>query len=158
MSTPQHVEADLGWALGRVTRAHLRTAELVVAGLPGGPRGYQVLVEAARGGPGNQLALAQKLGVDRTVMTYLLDELERAELVRRQPDPADRRARQIVITEVGRERLCELERKLRGAEEELLRPLEPAERVTLRALLARLATDAGGPSDACQVAEELKRC
>ncbi|GAA1838925.1 MarR family transcriptional regulator [Pseudonocardia ailaonensis] len=157
MTTPQHVEADLGWALGKVMRAHLRTAQEVVAGLPGGPRGYQVLVEAANGGPGNQLALAQKLGVDRTVMTYLLDELEKAELVRRQPDPADRRARQIVITDAGRGRLCDLERRLRAAEEALLSPLDAAEQGQLRALLAKLATDAG-PADACAAAEQIENC
>ena len=31
---------------------------------------------AAQGTVGSQLALAQHLGVDRTVMTYLLDDLE----------------------------------------------------------------------------------
>ena len=45
MTTPSGVEAELGWALGTVTRAHLRAAQDVVGGLPGGPRGYQVLEE-----------------------------------------------------------------------------------------------------------------
>jgi hypothetical protein len=34
-----------------------------------------VLAAATRGEPGSQLALAQHLGVDRTVMTYLVDDL-----------------------------------------------------------------------------------
>jgi len=51
-----------------------------------------VLVAAARGNARNQLALAQQLGVDRTVMTYLIDDLERAGYVERRPDPADRRS------------------------------------------------------------------
>jgi DNA-binding MarR family transcriptional regulator len=128
----------------------------VVGGLPGGPRGYQVLVATVAGGPGSQLALAQQLGVDRTVMTYLLDELERAGLVERTPDPADRRARRITLTTAGRERLCALERSLRAAEEHLLDPLDTAERATLRALLVRVATHAGGSSHvACEVVQEL---
>jgi len=34
---------------------------------------------------------AQQLGIDRTVMTHLLDDLERADLGERRPAPADRR-------------------------------------------------------------------
>jgi DNA-binding MarR family transcriptional regulator len=154
VTTPR-VEADLGWALGRVTRAHLRTARDVVSDLPGGPRGYQVLAGLGEGPPSTQLALARTLGVDRTVMTYLLDELEGAGLVARRPDPSDRRARHVLLTDAGRERLCHLERRLRDAEEHLLAPLEPTERDVLRTLLQRLAVGAEGGS-ACQVAEEIE--
>ena len=75
--------------------------------MPGGPRGYQVLASAAVEGPRTQLALAQQLGLDRTVMTYLLDDLQKAGLVERRPDPADRRARRVVLTDAGRARLCD---------------------------------------------------
>jgi len=156
VSTPTGVENDLGWALGQVMRAHLRTAQEVVGELPGGPRGYQVLAVAGRGEPSSQLALAQKLGVDRTVMTYLLDDLETAGLIERRPDPADRRARRVVLTEAGQARLCELERRFRSAEQHLLDPLDEGERTVLRDLLQRLATHTGLPAaGACQVAEEL---
>ena len=155
MSTPRHVESDLGWALGRVTRAHLRTAQSVVEGLPGGPRGYQVLAAVARGESSTQLALARKLGVDRTVMTYLLDEIQAAGLVERRPDPADRRARRVELTDAGRARLCDLERRLQDAETRLLAPLDAAEQDTLRALLERLATADPDQASPCQVAAEL---
>ncbi|WP_243418071.1 MarR family winged helix-turn-helix transcriptional regulator [Actinomycetospora cinnamomea] len=154
MTTPR-VAADLGWALGRVTRAHLRTVQEVVSDLPGGPRGYHVLASLEEGPPATQLALARALGVDRTVMTYLLDELERAGLVARRPDPADRRARHVLLTDTGRERLCALERRLRDAEDELLSPLDAGERDQLRALLQRLAVGSDGPAP-CQVAEEIQ--
>ena len=88
-------------------------------------------------------------------MTYLLDELEGAGLVARQPDPADRRVRRITLTEDGRARLCALERALRAAEERLLEPLDADERVTLRALLLRVATHTGGgPHGGCGLAQE----
>ena len=58
MSTPRQVESDLGWALGRVARAHLKTAQTVLVGLPGGPRGYQVLAAVARGEPSTQIGRA----------------------------------------------------------------------------------------------------
>jgi DNA-binding MarR family transcriptional regulator len=154
VTKPQRVEADLGWALGQVTRAHMRASQEVVSGLPGGPRGYRVLAGVDEGTASTQLALARKLGVDRTVMTYLLDELEGAGLVERRPDPADRRARRVLLTDAGRERLCDLERRLRDVEDQVLAPLEPDERVVLRTLLQRLAV---GPHEAsaCEVAAEI---
>ena len=153
MTTPR-VESDLGWALGTVLRSYLRAVDEVVAGVPGGPRGYQVLATAGRDGAGSQLAMAQHLGVDRTVMTYLLDDLESAGLVERRPDPADRRARRVSLTELGGARLCALEKALREAEEALLTPLDAAERTVLRELLQRIALGAR-PAGLCEVAEEL---
>ena len=135
------IEADLGWALGMVFRGYLRSAGAAVADLPGGPRGFQVLTAAASTGCGSQLALAQQLGIDRTVMTYLLDDLEKADLVLRRADPADRRARQVAVTEAGRRRLAELERRLHEVEEHVLSALEPAGRDAFRALLQQLATE-----------------
>lgn len=88
-------------------------------------------------------------------MTYLLDELERAGLVARTPDPTDRRARRITLTDDGRARLCALERSLRAAEEDLLAPLDAEERDALRTLLRRVATHVGGTAITCTEAEEL---
>jgi DNA-binding MarR family transcriptional regulator len=155
VTTPASVEADLGWALGTVMRTYLHTSQEALAGVPGGPRGYLVLAASNGGEPSSQLALAQRLGVDRTVMTYLLDELERAGLVARTPDPTDRRARRITLTEDGRARLCALEGSLRAAEEDLLAPLDTEERDALRTLLLRVATHVGGPGFTCTEAEEL---
>jgi DNA-binding MarR family transcriptional regulator len=140
---------DLGWALGVVFRSYVKAANAAFAELPGGPRGYQVLAAATRGGVGRQLELAQHLGVDRTVMTYLLDDLEGAGLIERQPDPADRRARRIVATSVGRERLANLDRRLQAAERNVLAGLDSdADRQAFRALLRQLAThaDAADPA------------
>ncbi len=134
---------DLGWALGTVFRGYAKAAHEVLAGLPGGPRGYQVLAAAAADEHGSQLALAQHLGVDRTVMTYLLDDLEAAGLIQRRPDPADRRARRIVATQQGHGTLAELDERLRAAEDQLLSGLDGDEdRQLFRRLLRRLAVHA----------------
>jgi DNA-binding MarR family transcriptional regulator len=154
VTTSQTVESDLGWALGTVMRAYRAAARDAVDGVPGGPRGYQVLTSAVDGTPCTQLALANKLGIDRTVMTYLLDDLVRAGLVERRPDPADRRVRRVALTDAGSAKVCEVERRLRCAEEEVLGPLEPAERDTLRALLRRVATRNASDADPCTVVEE----
>jgi DNA-binding MarR family transcriptional regulator len=148
---------DLGWALGVVFRSYAKAVNAAVAGLPGGARGYQVLAAASRGEPGSQLELAHHLGVDRTVMTYLLDDLEGAGLIERRPDPADRRARRIVVTAPGRERLTELGRRLRAAEDQVLAGL-PADgdRRAFRALLRQLATyaDAQEPAAECTMSAQ----
>src|SRR5450755_1558702 len=137
------MSGDLGWALGVVFRSYRSAANAALADLPGGPRGYQVLAAATRGEPGSQLELAQHLGIDRTVMTYLLDDLERAGLIERRADPADRRARRIAATASGRDLLDDLDQRLRAAEERLLSGLaSDADRQAFRGMLARLAADA----------------
>jgi DNA-binding MarR family transcriptional regulator len=142
-ATATATEADLGWSLGAVARAYLRATADAVAEVPSGPRGHQVLAAADRGLGVSQLALARHVGVDRSVMTHLLDDLESAGLVERRLDPTDRRARRIVLTDLGGIRLRRLERSLRRAEDALLAPLDPGERRVLRGLLARLAPGAG---------------
>ena len=107
-------------------------------------------------GPKRQLDLAAQLGVDRTVMTYLLDDLEKAGLVQRRPDPADRRARLIAPTEDGVATLCDLERRLRAGEDEVLGILDESERSSFRLLLQRLAMTANTVDplhNACTLAE-----
>jgi DNA-binding MarR family transcriptional regulator len=142
-------EADLGWALSIVIREFRLTAGSSVADLPGGLRGYLVLNTVAHGQPRSQLALAQQLAVDKTAMTYLLDELETAGLVTRRPDPADRRARQVAVTAAGSKLLEEFARRLDAAEAKVLSPLTTTERQTLRALLGRVANSAQSPEAVC---------
>ena len=149
---------DLGWGLGTVFRAYVTAAHAAVADLPGGPRGYQVLSAAAQGAVGSQLALAQHLGVDRTVMTYLLDDLEAVGLIERRPDPADRRARRIVATRKGTRLLAALDDRLRTAEARLLSPLDPGARAGFRAQVRALATqiDALDPLESpCDLADSV---
>jgi DNA-binding MarR family transcriptional regulator len=144
---PCVLKNDLGWALGAVFRSYLQAVSATFAEVPGGPRGYQVLAAAAREEPGSQLALAQHLGVDRTVMTYLLDSLAEAGLIERRPDPADRRARRIVPTARGRALLDGLGERLCAAEDQLLATLDDGDQQTFRALLQRVAVHAATALD-----------
>ena len=148
---------DLGWMLGAVFRSYRDAAKGVVGELPGGPRGYQVLRFAAEESAATQLAIAQQLGIDRTVMTYLLDDLERAGLVERRADPTDRRARRVVATEAGRDRLALLDDRLRLAERVVLAPLSAEEATVFRELLRRLAFQVEDyhPADVCTEAAAL---
>jgi DNA-binding MarR family transcriptional regulator len=158
-SSQPFLEDDLGWSLGVLFRAYVKTSAAATADLPGGHRGYQVLASACRGLPGSQSALAQQLGIDRTVMTYLLDDLERAGLVERRPDPTDRRNRQILPTDAGHELLDTLERRLGAIETHVLAGLSESERETLKSLLGQVAghVNAADPvGSTCEVVEDLK--
>jgi DNA-binding MarR family transcriptional regulator len=144
---PCVLKNDLGWALGALSRSYLQAVSATFAGVPGGPRGYQVLAAAAREEPGSQLALAQHLGVDRTVMTCLLDSLAEAGLIERRPDPADRRARRIAATARGLSLLDGLGARLRVAEDQVLAGLDDEDRQSFRALLQRVAVHAATALD-----------
>lgn len=150
--------AELGWGLSAMMRAFGQWASASVADLPGGPRGHLVLTTIARGRPPSQLALANALGVDRTVMTYLLDELEAAGLVERRPDPTDRRVRQIVITSKGSAALRHNSARLREAEDRLLAPLDAQEAAAFRGMIERVARGAQTPAGTGCAGQDVSAC
>src|SRR3712207_3632537 len=105
---------QLFFRLWRAT--HTRTAdELGAIGLT--PALFAVLnVAAAREGA-TQQELAAILGIDRSTMVALLDQLEDAGAAKRRPSPTDRRAKQISITAKGT-RLLQRARALIGEVED----------------------------------------
>ncbi|GAA3689535.1 hypothetical protein GCM10022224_063730 [Nonomuraea antimicrobica] len=162
MSGARHDELsgqdNLGWTLGVLLRAYHSSVITVIGDLPHGPRGYQTLAAVVGGDHPTQLALAAHLGIDRTVMTYLLDDLVKAGLVERRLNPADRRQRRIVATAEGVRVFKDLARRVRDAEDELLGALDATERDTFRGLLWRVACDVRHLEpvrDPCDVAEEM---
>ncbi len=141
----------LGWALTALLREWTHRVSAVAADVPHGGRGYQVLAMSLEHEPPTQAALAARLGIDRTVMTYVLDDLEVAGLIERRQDAADRRARRIVVTEAGRRVAADLDARVREAEAELLGGLEPEQRDLLCGLLEHAASDAAPGDDRCAV-------
>jgi DNA-binding MarR family transcriptional regulator len=61
--------------------------------------------------PATVQALRERLGLDSGYLSRLLRFLEREDLVAVVPDPADRRRRQVSLTEAGQARWAELERR-----------------------------------------------
>lgn len=139
----QGIETELGWAVPLVLQGYVRLGSEAVAEVPGGPRGYQVLVATTTEEASSQLLLANRLGIDKTQMTYVIDALEAAGHVERRPDPADRRVRQVHPTDAGRALLARTRMALRGAEGVLMRHLSADEQRSMRLLLARVALGAG---------------
>jgi DNA-binding MarR family transcriptional regulator len=118
----------LGWTLAMVLRAWQERVEAVLDDLPHGGRGFLVLSTVVHEQPPTQAALAARLAMDRTVLTYLLDDLEAAGLVARVAVPNDRRARRIEATSGGNRALAAAEGRVAEAEAIVLGGLTPDER------------------------------
>jgi DNA-binding MarR family transcriptional regulator len=142
--------ADLGRALGTLLRTYLAQAGTAVEDLPGGPRGFQVMSVADGNACSNQATIAERLGLDRTVMTYLVDDLEQAGLVERRPDPADRRARRVVLTGKGSTAYAAAAARIKDVERAVLGGISDADADLFRELLHRI-TVAGPQADAAEV-------
>ncbi|TWD17679.1 hypothetical protein FB570_111292 [Streptomyces sp. T12] len=72
-------------------------------------------------------------------MTYLLNDLEQADLVERCTDPGDRRSWRIHATARGRQRWEELCGQAEAAERQVLSVLSEEDRPVFRSLLCALA-------------------
>jgi MarR family transcriptional regulator, transcriptional regulator for hemolysin len=134
--------ADYGWHLGVLVRAYQSSVTAALEDVPHRLRGYWTLREVARGTQPTQLALATHLGIDKTVMTYLIDDLAKEGLVDRRPLPSDRRVRKIVATAEGELLLAAVARRVHTAEESVLGALDSRECAAFRTLLRKVACTA----------------
>jgi DNA-binding MarR family transcriptional regulator len=125
---------QLFFRLWRAT--HTRTAEaLGSVGLT--PALFALLnVIGAREG-NNQQELGSALGIDRSTMVSLIDQLEGAGLAKRRPSPTDRRAREVAITPKGRRLLQRARELIVQVEDAVLAGLTGEEREELLGLLRR---------------------
>ncbi|MET8472965.1 MarR family transcriptional regulator [Streptomyces sp. NPDC006422] len=94
--------------------------------------------------PPRMADLAERLEVVPRAVTTTVDGLESADLVRRVPDPTNRRVIRIELTDKGRAALRELRSARRAAAEEILAPLDKEQRAQLTVLLNTLF---GSPHD-----------
>lgn len=151
-------EEDFGWSLGVLLRSYHAYVDSVIGDIPHGRRGYQVLATVVDGHCPNQLRIATHLGIDRTVMTYLIDDLVAAGLVERQQDPSDRRARRIVATAHGTETFRLLAHRVGEAERKVLGGIDADEQALFRDLIARIADhvrDRSPETDPCTEVESF---
>ena len=130
---------DLGWSIAMVGRGYAQLVEPVFGGFPRGARGYQLLHTVIHKEIRSQLALAEYLGLDPTVIPYVIDDLVTAGYVERTNDPADRRVRKIVATPEGRRLFASLSSAVREAEAAFLADLAPEAQRAFRSGLSALA-------------------
>lgn len=107
----------------------LIAAELPVLGRHGISMWGYVVLNALDGGPARtQAALAQAIRADKTRIIATLDELQQAGLITREPDPADRRARLLSITQAGQRTRLAAQAEIQANENRILSRLPAADR------------------------------
>ncbi len=128
--------------------AHVRATEQLAAALPDGllPRYHEVLAALAEWGPRSQQQLAERLGINRTIMVSLIDAMEQVGLVERKRDPADRRSYALLSTGKAGSTLADMERAADQANAQLTSVLADRERQDLDRMLQRIV-GAGGHSE-----------
>jgi DNA-binding MarR family transcriptional regulator len=127
----------VGQLLFRLWRAsHVRASEVLeTVGLTPALFGLLNVIGAREGAIQQELGAA--MGIDRSTMVSLIDQLESAGIARRRPSPTDRRAREIAITPKGRRLLERARRLILDTEDEVLAGLTAEERDDLVRLLRR---------------------
>lgn len=141
---PERLRSLPTWMLSQAAvRSHRLLAE-ALAGSSARGHHFRLLAALEDQGPSDQATLGRRTALDRSDVAVGVDELERRGLARRAPDPEDGRRKRVQITDSGSRYLAELDHVLAAVQDELLRPLDPAERGILLGLLAKLQPRADG--------------
>lgn len=135
---PPSMRDRVPFLLFRASQASLSLANQMLAQIGLCARQAGILTMVTELEPMTQKALADALGIDRTTMVALLDDLEDKGLAARQRHPRDRRAFLVHPTDSGRAAKVAAVRILDEQQRRFLAPLAPAERRQLAALLTRL--------------------
>lgn len=135
------LHADTGYLLYRLG---LRSGQLFNAFLQESGvrlRHYAVLRFLATSEGSLQRELSARLGYDPSAIVGLVDDLEKLGFAERRPAPDDRRSRIVALTPDGRAFLRGTDEAGLRVTNDLLEPLDPADRETLHTLLRRIAQD-----------------
>jgi DNA-binding MarR family transcriptional regulator len=128
MANPAGHRRDLAAMLQPLLRALIAAELPVLAGHGVSMWGYVVLNALDHGPARTQAALASAIGADKTRIIDTLDDLQRAGLITREPDPADRRARLLSITPAGRLTRLAVQAEIQANEDRVLAVLPAADR------------------------------
>ncbi len=136
-------------AFASASRALVAVAARSVAGFPGVevtlPQ-YRALVILATQGPQRIIDLAERLDVNASTASRMVDRLVRKKLVRRRRDEADRRAMTLDLTDKGTRLFREATGKRRLEIERILRDVRPDHREALVEAMVAFAAAAGEPA------------
>jgi DNA-binding MarR family transcriptional regulator len=135
-------DAHLGYLL---KHAQLRFFELgAIALAPLGINGREAAVLRAidAGLPVSQGEIARAMGVDRTTMVALIDDLQLKGLVQRRQDPDDRRKNVVELTDAGRDTVRQAAGVVEQAERDFLAPLSAGEAAQFKKALRALLSEA----------------
>jgi DNA-binding MarR family transcriptional regulator len=131
------------WLLGRAAaRGRALVAQALAA--EGLKMWHHVVLSAVRDlAPVAQADLGRSVRLDPKDLVGILNDLQSAGLVVREPDPKDRRKNAVSLTEEGARLLKRCEKAAREANDELLAPLTTAERDAFLGMLRRISGTEG---------------
>ncbi len=89
-------------------------------------------------GPASQQEIGEQLGIDRTTLVEIVDELERQGIVRRERSASDRRSYAVTLTPGGKVTQKRASAAFDAAAEDFFSPLSASDRQKLLTMLARL--------------------
>lgn len=128
----------LGFVIGDVSRLLRRAFDERARAIGVTRPQWKMLTTLSRHEGANQGRLADLLDVEAITLCRMVDRLEEAGLVERRPDPTDRRAWRIYLTEKARPIISELRSLADGLIEEALTGLTGPDRDALGAMLERI--------------------
>jgi DNA-binding MarR family transcriptional regulator len=136
---PPELQGDLDYLLCKVSDVVRRRVDagLAVLGLRASHHALLRVLRAC--GAISQQDIAHRLFVDPSTIVSLVDHLEKAGLVTRRRNPADRRVSLIELTADGEQRLAEAEVRAIGLRDKVFTTLPETEREQLRQLLLNVA-------------------
>ncbi|MFG2720144.1 MarR family winged helix-turn-helix transcriptional regulator [Streptomyces sp. NPDC048416] len=139
----REIAEALGVLLKRGTRIELHRTLTADMGEAVDELTYPILSGLERTGPRSAADLAPDVGLDRSGVTRRASRLEAAGLVRREPDPADRRATLLALTDEGERAVETLRGRLSGHISASLASWAPGEAAAFAGYLQRFV--AAGP-------------
>jgi MarR family transcriptional regulator for hemolysin len=135
-------DESLSLLIGRVAKELSRAFDDVLVAAGGSTPTWQVLRALSAGEHRTQADLAAAVGVRQPTLTHHLDALERAGLVTRAREDANRRVQRVTVTESGEHLFLRLRRAAASFDGRLRAGLDDADVTELRRLLGQLAENA----------------
>jgi len=136
------IDEPIGLFVARVARNLSRSFDTALETHDSNVASWLVLASLAGGLRRTQRAIADDIGIDAATITYHLNRMESAELVRRERDPADRRAQRVELSDTGRDHFFALLETVQDFDRQLRAGFSNRDLATLRRLLGRLADNA----------------
>jgi len=131
LGTPGHLISLAARGFAKLSEARLKPLGFGVGHLP-------VLVALRDRQADTQRDLARFARTEQSPMAQMLARMERDELIRRAPDPSDKRSSRITLTATAEERLPDAIAVLLRSNDEVLRDFTTEEALVLQDLLTRL--------------------
>jgi MarR family transcriptional regulator for hemolysin len=132
----------VGILVSRVAKALDRAFDDALSAVGGSTATWLVLSSLKSAERRTQGELAEAVGVRSPTLTHHLDGMERAGLLRRERDPANRRVQRVLLTDRGEELFLRLRRAAAAFDGRLKAGLDDDDVARLRGLLDQLLDNA----------------